>query len=209
VNVKPLSILYWEAKRRLDLLTNFKTRVTDYYATARWDRLSHQWVENNQAKELRRQINEEMREVAVAAHFVGISMTMFYTSPAATGGPAGDISLLDNVFNLPSLRVSHAHLLDELDRAIGIYRSWLGPLWRRLFNPFYWFGWALTWIAEIPFRVLNSAGFNVTQFEGSFLGKTLKAAIQLVTGVGTALTILEKLDLLSSVVSAVHKVLGL
>jgi hypothetical protein len=203
------SIFYWEAKRRLELLTAFRQRVVDYYNTAEWDPLSLEWEEDDGARELRRRINEEMRDVTVATLFVGVAMDMYYASPPITGGPAGNISLLENVFNLAHLRVSHANLLDRLDQAIGVYRSWLGPLRRSLFNPFSWLGWALTWIAEIPFRVLNSAGFNVATFEGSFMGKTVKAAIQFVTAVATALTILEKLDLLSPVVSAVHKVLGL
>src|SRR5207249_94638 len=97
---------------------------------------------------------------------------------------------------------------DRLDRTIGIYRSWLQPLWRKLFNPFYWFGWVLTWIAEIPFRLLASAGFNVAKAEGSFWGKAAKAMIQFVTALGTILGVLDKLDLLKPVVSALHRLLG-
>ena len=202
------AIFYWEAKRRFDLLTAFKDRVVAYYARAHWDLYSHGWVEDDEARELRRQINEEMRGVAVAAHFVGVTWEIFYTPPAVTGGPAGNISLLESVFHFPNLSLSHTGLLDRLDRVIGIYRSWLRPLWRKLFNPFYWLGWGLTWIAEIPFRLLASAGFNVAKVEGSFWGKTAKAVIQFVTAIGAALGVLEKLDLLKPVVSAVHRLLG-
>jgi hypothetical protein len=43
--------------------------------------------------------------------------------------------------------------------------------------------------------------------EGSFGGKAAKAVIQVVTATGAALGVLEKLDLLSPIGSAVHKLL--
>lgn len=202
------AIFYWEAKRRIELLTTFRKRIEDYYARAHWDIYSHEWEEDEEAREIRRQINEEMRDVAVAAHFVGVDTNIFYTPPPATGGPAGNMALLENIFNLPNLGLSHTQLLDRLDRAIGVYRSWLRPLWRKLFNPFYWLGWGLTWFAEIPFRLLASVGFNTAKLEGSFWGKTAKAVIQFITAVGAALGVLEKLDLLRPVVSGVHRLLG-
>jgi len=205
---KPKAILYWEARRRLNLLLTFRQRVEDYYARAEWDLSSQEWEEDGEARGLRRQINEEMPDVTVATLFVGVSMNILYTPPAITGGPASHMSLLESIFILPKLGIPHANLLDGLDRAIGTYRSWLRPLWRKLFNPFYWLGWGLSLIAGIPFRLLDAAGFEVAKAEGSFWGKTTKAVIALVTAVGTTLGVLEKLDLLSPVVSAIHRLLG-
>jgi hypothetical protein len=149
-----------------------------------------------------------MREVVVVARFVGVTIEIDYAPPPAIGGIAARISLLDNVFNLPKLMVPEVMLLDELDRAIGIYRSWLRPLWRKLFNPFYWLGWGLTLIAEVPFRILDAAGYDGTKAEGSTLGKLAKAVIQAGTGLGATLGILEKLDYLAPVVAAVHRLVG-
>jgi hypothetical protein len=206
--VKPRSLLYWEAKRRLDLLVAYRQKIVDYYANAHWDRHSNHWDDDEPTAELRRQINEGMRDVTVATHFVGNPLTIDYTPPAITGGPAGRISLLDNIFNLPNLGVPHTALLDDFDRSIGIYRSWVGPLWRKLFNPFYWIGQGLSRIAEVPFRILDSAGFNGTRAEGSILGKLTKVVIQAGTGIGATLGILEKLDYLAPLVSAVHRLVG-
>lgn len=206
--MKPRSIFYWEAKQRLDFLTAYRQKVADYYRNATWDRHSNHWDDDEETAELRRQINEGMRDVAIATHFVGIPMTIEYSPPAATGGLAGTVSLLDNIFNFPNLRLPHTALLDELDRAIGVYRSWIGPLWRQLFNPFYWLGWILTWIAAIPFRLLDAAGFNGVKAEASLWGKLTKAAIQAATGLGAVLGILEKLGYLDPVVWAFHKVVG-
>jgi len=160
------SITYWGAKKRLDLLTTFRQHATGYFVLAHWDPHHNDWVGGADASKLRQQINEKMRDVEVALHFVGISTEVHYSPPAATGGLAGSIALLDNIFNLPRLRVPLDDLIDNLDRAIGIYRSWLGPLWRQVFNPFYWVGWGLTLIAEVPFRILRTAGFNTGKIEG-------------------------------------------
>jgi hypothetical protein len=123
------------------------------------------------------------------------------------------MSLLDNVFDLPRFQIPHTDLLDHLDRAIGIYRSWIGPLRRKLFNPFYWIGWGLTLLAEVPFRILDAVGFNGAKAEGSILGRLTKAVIQFVTLVGggtiSLLTILEKLDLVDGAKAVVHKILGM
>lgn len=198
------SITYWEAKRRFDLLNAFRQNVINYFEAAEWDPHTNDWEGGEDVAKLRQQINEEMRQVGTALHFVSITTDIDYVPSAATGGPAGRIALLDNIFNLPRLRLPLNELIDSLDRAIGIYRSWLAPLWREVFNPFYWMGWGLTLIAEIPFRILGAAGFDAPKIEGSFWGKLVKAVIQMVTALGALLGVLEKLDLLDPVVSAVH-----
>lgn len=116
---------------------------------------------------------------------------------------------MDNVFNFPNLRVPHTALLDDLDRAIGVYRSWVGPLWRSLFNPFYWLGRGLTLIARIPFRILDAVGYDGTKAEGSKVGKFIQAVIQFGTVIGGGITALEKLDLLEPVKLVVHRFLGI
>jgi len=208
VNQKPRSIFYWEAKRRLDLLRAYRQKIVDYYANAHWDPYHQYWDDTEETSELRREINEGMRDVAVATRFVGITTEIYYAPPPAIGGIAGNMSLLDNVLNLPRFQISHTDLLDQLDQAIGIYKSWVGPLWRKLFNPFYWIGQGLSRIAEVPFRILDSVGFNGTRAEGSVWGKLAKAVIQFGAGIGTVLTILEKLDLLKPVVAAVRTIFG-
>jgi len=116
------------------LLMTFRQHVIDYFDAAHWDPHSNDWEGSEDAPELRRQINEQIRAVTVALHFVGITTMIDYEPPRATGGLAGRISLVDNIFNLPRLRLPHTQLIDNLDRAIGIYRSWLGPLWWKVFN---------------------------------------------------------------------------
>jgi len=178
VTRKPAAIFYWEAKRRFDVLIAFREKVDEYYAGAVWDRHALQWDDSDDTSQIRQWINQQLRDVVIATHFVGVSTEIDYAPPPAIGGLAGRISLLDNVFNLPRLMLPEAMLFDELDRAIGVYKTWLGPLWWKLFNPFYWLGWALYWVASIPFRILDAAGFDGAKAEGSLVGKIVRLLIQ-------------------------------
>lgn len=199
------AIFYWDAKQRLDLLTTFRARIASYFANAHWDRHTNDWVDSTVAKETRRLINEDMSAVEVAVRFVGVDMIIDYHDPL---GIAGRVDVLRNVFNFPRLGLPHRVLVDPLDRAIGVYRGWLDPLWRKLFNPFYWLGWVLYWIAEIPFRLLGAAGFDTAKVEGSIWGRATKLVIQVLTVASLALGVIEKLDLLDSVVVAIRKLRG-
>lgn len=174
---RPRSIFYWEAKERLRTLEQFRDDVEAFFQQAHWNP-EEDWVQDDGAKALRRRINERLREAEVACYFVGVGQPLDYAPPPAVGGLAGQVDLFRNIFNFPRLRLPIELLTDELDRAIGIYRSWLGPLWRKLFNPFYWIGRLLEAISRIPFRILASAGFDLDKAEGSLLGKIVSAIIQ-------------------------------
>ena len=174
---KPPSIFYWEAKRRVALLTAYRHLVDDYYNQAEWSPLAD-WEDTEESSKTRRSINEGVYVVRIALNFVGITTVMYYAPPPGVGGIATDLPLLDNVFNLPRFQIPHTKLLDDLDRAIGVYREWLRPLWWKLFNPFYWMGWVLYWVASIPFRLLDAAGFDGRQIEESLAGKIMRATIQ-------------------------------
>ena len=60
--VKPRSLFYWEAKRRLELLVAYRQKIVDYYERAEWDPSSGNWEDDEETSELRRQINEGMRK---------------------------------------------------------------------------------------------------------------------------------------------------
>lgn len=171
------SIFYWEAKRRLELLTAYRQLVNDYYNQAEWSPFAD-WEDTEESAKIRQGINEGMYVVRLALNFVGITTVMYYAPPPAVGGIATDMALLDNVFNLPRFQIPHTKLLDNLDQAIGIYREWVPLLWRKLFNPFYWVGWLLYWIASIPFRLLDAAGFDGARAEGSLVGRIVRLLIQ-------------------------------
>ncbi len=63
----------------------------------------------------------------------------------------------------------------EYLEAFGFWERPPEPLWRRLFNPSYWIGHVIGWIADLPFRILRRAGFDTDKAEASTWGKTVKA----------------------------------
>jgi hypothetical protein len=198
-------MLYWEAKRGFELLKRFRQKVVDYDNNALWNDYDNDYAENQEAVSLRQQINEDMPEATTAIQKVGHSTIVYYSPPPATGGLQGDIDVLTNIFRLPYLGMDTTQLLDRLDQAIGAYRYAVSYLWRRLFNPFYWIGKGLALIGSIPFRVLRIAGFDAERAETSLTGKLVKAIMYFLTIIYSSLGILQMLDLLAPVVTAIKQ----
>ncbi len=198
-------MLYWEAKRGFELLKRFRQKVVDYDNNALWNDYDNDYAENQEAVSLRQQINEDMPEATTAIQKVGHSTIVYYSPPPATGGLQGDIDVLTNIFRLPYLGMDTTQLLDRLDQAIGAYRYAVSYLWRRLFNPFYWIGKGLALIGSIPFRVLRIAGFDAERAETSLTGKLVKAIMYFLTIIYFSLAILQMLDLLAPVVTAIKR----
>ncbi len=201
-------MLYWEAKRGLEFLKRFRQKVVDYHNNAQWDDLGNDYDENPEAVSLRQQINEDIPEVITTCQKGGESTIVYNFPPPATGGIQGEVDVLTNIFRLPSLEMDINQLLDRLDRAIGAYRYGVSYLWPRLFNPFYWIGKGLAFIGSVPFRIFRNAGFNVERAETSLFGKLVKASISFLTLIYFSLAILEKLDLLAPVITAVKRLGG-
>ncbi len=114
-------LFYWEAKRAHDVLVQMRTNVKEYFETAKWS-VHSDWNAPPRAQALRESINLNLHEANAALAHVGLG-TITYQPPVITGGLAGDVSLLDNIFLLPQLQVPHAQLLDQIDRALGIDRA--------------------------------------------------------------------------------------
>ena len=202
-------MLYLEAKRGFEFLKHFRQKVVDYDNHAQWNDYDNDYDEDEEAVRLRQQINEDMAEVTTACQKVGQSTIVYYSPPPAIGGLQGEIDVLANIFRLPSLGMNTTQLLDRLDRVIGVYRYHVSHLWRRLFNPFYWIGKGLASIGSVPFRVLRIAGFNAERAETSLSGKLVKSIISFLTLMYFSLAILEMLDLLAPVITAVKRIQGL
>ena len=202
-------MLYWEAKRQLEFLRRFRQKVVDYHNNAEWSHADNDYDENPEAVRLRQQINEDIPEVITTCQKGGESTIVYNFPPPATGGIQGEVDVLTNIFRLPSLEMDINQLLDKLDRAIGFYRYSVSYLWPRLFNPFYWIGKGLALIGSIPFRVLRIAGFKIEQAEASFPGKLVKSLISFMTLLYFSLAILQMLDLLAPVITAIKRFQGL
>ncbi len=198
-------MLYWEAKRGFEFLKRFRQKVVDYHNNAQWDDLGNDYDENPEAVRLRQQINEDIPEAITTCQKGGELTVVYNFPPPGTGGIQGEVDVLTNIFRLPSLEMDINQLLDRLDRAIGFYRYSVSYLWPRLFNPFYWIGKGLAFIGSFPFRVLRIAGFKIEQAETSLTGKLVKAIISFLTIIFLSLGILQMLDLLAPVVTAIKR----
>lgn len=150
--------------------------------------------ENETARRTRKKINMMSRRVARWVDAVGGS-EVAYSEPPMLGGRSHRVDLIANVFNLSRLRLEPNILIDELEKAVGVYEDDALYALIRTFNPLFWLGRIIDSIASLPFTLLGRLGFNQDKAEGSILGKIIKGILYLAQGVAA----LEKLGLLEKV----------
>ncbi len=109
--------------------------------------------------------------------------------------------MVTNLFQLDRFLILYPQALDLLDRAIGDYERLRVRLRRQSFNPFYWLWVGFTRLLNIPFRILNAAGFNGRAAEQSLPGKLVKAVIGFVVFIAA---LLQSLSLLGYQTSLGH-----
>ena len=138
------NITFWENKRRVERLTEFRAAVKTYFDDSgyRWteEKGEYSWIEGEKAKEARQKINFMFNEICEIVHAAGVS-TMIQS-------PSGDIK--DILFNLFALEpnITPNHRLDLPDRAIGVYETDRRKSLGRTFNPFWWLVRMLTWLVH-------------------------------------------------------------
>jgi hypothetical protein len=201
-------MLYWECKRRLRALREFRSHVETYFSNTEFGGPFGHPDEQQAARNARLQINRRLGDVEASFRLVGEPSWIYYNPPAITGGITGDISLLANIFNLWRFQIPEQELFDRLDRAIGRYERKERRLYRQMFNPFFWLMWSLSRILSTPFQVLTVAGFDGAKAESSLTGKLVKAIMGLVAFSAAALTVLHYLGILEPVKRAVDRFLG-
>jgi len=194
-------ILSRENKRRLAKVFTFRNLVIEYYNNCKID--TFEAIENDRARQLRREINTSLDEVAKIVHAVGISTTRLYSPSPIRGGYAGPVDTLSNIFQLPFLQIKPNVVIDELERAWGIYNGNQRAAKVRLFNPFYYLAWLLDLVAEIPFALLGALGFNRGKAEVSPLGRAAKLVFKLVAFIAALLTVLYHLGLMDGIRNAI------
>ena len=190
-----LAMLYWECRRRLQGLREFRRLVAEYCRNTGFDSrgLRH---ENAEARMLRSRINADLPEIMRSASLIGHSMCLTYGNRAQ--GFAGEINLLTNLFNLDRQRIPVSKAFDAMDRAIGDYERLRNNLRRRSWNPFYWIRMGFVTLLGLPFRLLGVAGFDGRAIEHSLTGRSIKAVGGLVIFLAALLQVLSLLGLPTS-----------
>ncbi len=200
------NMLYWECKRRLNSLREFHSLAVTYYSNLHLRELGSP-SEKQEALQARVELNRRIGEVSYSCRLIGETFTMYYSPPAVTGGLAGPVNLLTNMFTLWRLQISSREFLDILERAIGHYEREVPLLYKRIFNPLFWATWLLSKILSLPFVILHLAGFETQRIEKSPIGKLVKAIFGFAVFASALLTTLELLDLLEHFKRAVRTVL--
>jgi hypothetical protein len=190
-------MLYWECKRRLALLVNFKRLGADYFANLSQPQFgSLQPLENQTTRQVRQQINLILHEVIASFDLIGAPRTAYYSPPPAFGGYAGPVDFLANLFDLWRFQIDPQTVADLVDRAIGDYQRLMRKTFRQLFNPLFWVNLALWGLVSSFLRLFNR-NWDVARVARSFVGRLINFIVVLATFLAAVLTILSYLGLLN------------
>jgi hypothetical protein len=196
-------MLYWECKRRMELLRRFRVLAFDYFGNIQrssWMAGGAPPTMNDTAQKARHEMNHAMEDIVLSFDLLGIVHGVTWTPPPAVGGYVQHVDLIANIFDLYAFSIPPQMVFDCTDRAVGAYERECRKLLRSSFNPLYWLGISIVWILRLPFNFLGAAGFNALKLEESFLGKSLKALWGLALGLAAFVpAILETHDHWSSV----------
>jgi hypothetical protein len=196
-------MLYWECKRRLAELRQFREIVLSYFAGTGFDTMGRRHASESVIP-LRTEINKLIPETVRSCYRVGQGISLSYLDPVT--GYSGHINTIENLFSLDRFRIPVAKAIDYLDRTIGIYERELPKLRRASWNPLYWLKLAFLWIIGFPFRILGAAGFNANALEQTLGGKVVKATVGFVLFMAAMLQVLSLLGLPTSWRDLVHLV---
>ena len=196
-----LDITFWENRRRLQKLREFREHVVTYFDAY----LSSQ---ENREETARNSINFMLNEVQAIVYAANVHPVIEHPPLRGVEGPSRNIDLLENIFRLHIFNTGHVRVIDFLDRAIGVYDSYhIRSIWRTL-NPLWWIWRIFSWVARLPFALLGTAGFNSTKAESSILGRLFKLVVLVISFVAALLSILSYLGLLEAFLEAVNSTIG-
>ena len=197
-------ILAWENKRRLNKLIEFRQLVIDYFSNTHVEWPMDTRIEEDAAQMARIKINQAMHEVHSIIRRSGIDPNLTVLPAPAVGGYVRKVDLILNIFGLDEHATEPNRVLDIIERAIGIYESNHKLALVRTFNPFFYVGWFLDVISDLPFVIVGKFGFDQRKMKTSLIGKFVKGIMFL----APFLTILHLFGFLEPVKQFVHKLLG-
>lgn len=201
-------ILIWENNRRLNKLIEFRKLIFAYFDNSRVEWITDGRIEEIAAHEARVKINRAMREISSMIFQSGMAPTLHWIPPATVRAHVVNVNLIENIFRLDELFIDPRHVLDIIDRSIGIYDS--NAKWARIkiFNPLFYIGLVLDFISDLPFIALGKLGFNRQKARSSAIGRIVKGVLYLITILAAFLTTLHHLGYLDPVKQFVHEFLG-
>ncbi|MBI5789408.1 MAG: hypothetical protein HZA78_11195 [Candidatus Schekmanbacteria bacterium] len=172
------------------MLKNFREFVVLYFDNSKAHWMVQHRIENDKAKEVRTEINQILKIIHSIINMANINTMTIHIPSASIGGLVPNIDVILNIFNLQGYQIKDQHILDYIDRAIGVYKTDFTSSIFRTINPFYWLGLILDFIVSLPFILIGKDGFDPKKVEASFLGKLLKFGFYLIGAFASFLTIL-------------------
>jgi hypothetical protein len=190
----------YSVKKRIRILENFLELGRIYFRSLQGSSLGGS-SETSASLAYRSQINELIGNVEFYVGESDTTDTYLYIAPPVIGGYKQHIPLIQNIFSLHSYQISPLVLFDVLERSIADYRYDITYAWIRTFNPIYWIGSLIHYLAIAPFKLLTTAGFNGERAQHSIAGKVIMLLINVVgaliaalSGLVTILPVINKME---------------
>lgn len=181
-------IPYWENIQRVDILNEFKNLVIDYFNNVEIGRLTG--VKGNEnAIRARESINKKIKKVRLIISTSGVNPILILSPSIGHSGVEKKIDLVYDIFIFHNYEIHPSHLIDFIDRSIGVYEEDELNSKLRTLNPFFWLGLVLEFIVNLPFKLIGELGFNQSKFESSSIGRITKLFLKLITIIASLITI--------------------
>lgn len=193
--MRKLSI--YSVKKRIHVLEKFLELSRNYFGSLQGSSLGGS-SETSASLAYRSQLNELIGNVEFYVSESDTTDTYLYRAAPVAGGHTQNVPLIQNIFSLNSNQISPLVLFDVLERSIADYCNDINYAWIRTFNPIYWIGVFIHYLASFPFKLLTSSGFNGEKAKNSLLGKVIMLLINvvgaLITGLSGLMTILAAIN---------------
>jgi hypothetical protein len=155
----PLAVEFWEFEKKMgnSRRNRIEERVLEHY------------------KKLRKNIARKTPQIIHISRRAGIPDVLHSYPAPAVGGPVIPVNIYESILNDDS----HGHIpnqrkLDTLNKLIGQLDGKIEFEFRKVINPFFWFGLLIEKIVRTPFWLLSKTGFEISKIEDHFLGKLFK-----------------------------------
>ena len=186
---------YFQAKKDLEFMEQFKSNVYDYWClkgeylegttnldfnpatneAARQAVIKKYAPVEQQMFELREQISKTIRRASRIAANSGASILVVSYPAPAVGGAVFKMNVFDAILrDYSDRRIGNDDIWNTINEAIGGCEERVETEWRHLKNPLYWTKTAFTFVLRIPFMIIAATGFDVGKVEDHFLAKLFK-----------------------------------
>lgn len=189
-----MKLTYFQNRKNRQQLVEFRQLLESYHSHSRYSWQSESVIEDDTAKDLRVEINRRMGKISDAVTEASRATSVVYSPPPAIGGYAGRIDIFENLFRLHKYDIPHDIVFDIVDKCIGHYDDTRLASIIETASPFHWLGVFLTYVGNLPFRLIRQAGFSDEKIRYGLAGKIIALLVQIIVVGAAIVTILNYFD---------------